>query len=99
MQQNKGWSAGGMLHRIKVLTSTYIESCPGFGPHAFRHVIATDHLRRNPGDYLNVATLLHDKLETVLKSYGHLRVADGLRVLSSGIREATSQLSAERKGA
>jgi hypothetical protein len=99
MQQNKGWSAGGMLHRLKVLTSTYIESCPGFGPHAFRHVIATDHLRRNPGDYLNVATLLHDKLETVLKSYGHLRVADGLRVLSSGIREATSQLSAERLAA
>jgi len=48
---------------------------------------------------LCLATLLHDKLETVLKSYGHLRVADGLRVLSSGIREATSQLSAERKAA
>lgn len=99
MQENKGWSAGGMLHRFKLLTSTYIENCPGFGPHACRHVIATDHLRRNPGDYLTVATLLHDKLETVLKSYGHLRVADGLRVLSSGIREASEQLAAQRKAA
>jgi hypothetical protein len=66
-------------------------------PHAFRYVIATDHLRRHPGDYLTVATLLHDKLETVLKNYGHLRVEDGLRVLSSGIREASAQLAAQRK--
>ena len=97
MEEDRGWSAGGMLHRVKLLTSTYIDGCPGFGPHAFRHVIATDHLRRHPGDYLTVATLLHDKLETVLKNYGHLRVEDGLRVLSSGIREASSQLAAQRK--
>lgn len=99
MRENKGWSGAGILHRLKLLTSTYIETCPGFGPHGFRHVIATDHLRRKPGDYLTVATLLHDKLETVLRSYGHLRVSDGLRVLSAGIREATAQLSAERKSA
>lgn len=62
-------------------------------PHAFRYVIATDHLGRDPGDYLTVATLLHDKQATVLKSYGHLRVDDGLRVLFSGIREASAQLA------
>ncbi len=97
LEQQRGWSAHGILDRIKKLTATYIEGCPGFGPHAFRHIIATDHLRRHPGDYLTVATLLHDKLETVLKSYAHLRPADGLRVLSSGIREATAQLAAQRK--
>lgn len=97
LEQPKGWSAQGILSRMKTLTSTYIDACAGFGPHGFRHIIATDHLRRHPGDYLTVATLLHDKLETVLKNYAHLGPADGLRVLASGIREATAQLSAQRR--
>ncbi len=82
--------------RLRTLTSTYIDGCPGFGPHSFRHAIATDHLRRNPGDYLTVATLLHDKLETVLKNYSHLKVQDGLRVLSSGVELASAELAARR---
>lgn len=97
LSQNKGWSADGILARLKELTAVYIPGCPGFGPHSYRHVIATDHLRRHPGDYITVATLLHDELETVLKNYGHLKVEDGLRVLSSGIREASAQLAAQRK--
>ncbi|MDN3918730.1 hypothetical protein [Roseateles violae] len=97
LEQPKGWSAHGILARMKTLTSTYIEGCAGFGGHGFRHIIATDHLRRNPGDCLTVATLLHDKLETVLKNYAHLKPADGLRALSMGIREATAQLAAQRK--
>lgn len=88
----KGWSGSGILTRVKYLTATHIDECAGFGPHSFRHIIATDYLRRHPGDYLTVATLLHDKLETVLKNYGHLSVDDGLRALSQGIREATMQL-------
>jgi integrase len=99
MLPDKGWTADGMADRFKKLTFMYIDECPGFGPHACRHIIATDHLRRHPGDYLTVSTLLHDKLETVLKSYGHLRVADGLRVLSKGIQEATEQLAALRNAA
>lgn len=93
-----GYTGHGLSVRIKVLTRTYIDGCPGFGPHAFRHIIATDHLRRHPGDYLSVATLLHDKLETVLKNYGHLRVNDGLRVLRAGIRQASNELAAMRGG-
>lgn len=82
--------------RLRTLTSTYIDGCPGFGPHSFRHAIATDHLRRNPGDYLTVATLLHDKLETVLKNYSHLKAQDGLRVLSHGVEQASAELAARR---
>lgn len=82
--------------RLRTLTSTYIDGCPGFGPHCFRHAIATDHLRRNPGDYLTVATLLHDKLETVLKNYSHLKVQDGLRVLANGVEQASAELAARR---
>ena len=96
LKPNKGWESMGISARIKALTRTYIDGCSGFGPHAFRHIIATDHLRRHPGDYPTVATLLHDRLETVLKCYGHLRVADGLRALSSGIQEAARQLADAR---
>lgn len=97
LQADYGWTTAGILNRLKVLTSIYVPNCPGFGPHAYRHVIATDHLRRHPGDYLTVATLLHDKLETVLRSYSHLRVEDGLRALSAGIREASADLAAGRQ--
>ena len=99
MKQDKGWTSDGMADRIKKLTSIYIEDCPGFGPQSLRHIIATDHLRRHPGDYLMVATLLHDKLETVLRNYAHLRVGDGLRQLSAGIKDASEQLAAARKAA
>lgn len=93
LREEHGARAESLYRRLMQLTATYIPDCKGFGPHAYRHIIATDHLRRHPGDYLTVATLLHDMLETVLKNYGHLKVADGLRVLSRGIREATEQLS------
>jgi len=97
LRRSKGWDTLGIAYRIKMLTKSYIDNCPGSGPHAFRHIIATDYLRRHPGDYPTVATLLHDRLETVLKCYGHLRVDDGLRALASGIQEASRQLADERK--
>lgn len=37
--------------------------------HLFRHVIAVRYLRQHPADYLGVASLLHDSLETVLARY------------------------------
>ena len=49
----------------------------GFGPHSLRHLVATTWLRARPGAYRQVAELLHDRLDTVLKHYGHLDVARG----------------------
>ncbi|MCV2352636.1 hypothetical protein LNV09_00520 [Paucibacter sp. B2R-40] len=98
LKQNAGWTSEGLSKRLTTLTAIYIPDCPGFGPHSYRHIIATDHLRRHPGDYLTVATLLHDELATVLKAYGHLKVDDGLRHLSCGIQEATLALDAEKRG-
>lgn len=54
-------------------TRRLIPGTPGFGPHAMRHLVATDWLRKHPNDFLTAAMLLHDKLETVLKNYAHLR--------------------------
>jgi len=50
----------------------------GFGPQAFRHIIATDYLKNNPNGFQIVANVLHDKIETVMKNYAHLKVADGM---------------------
>jgi integrase len=71
------WPADAITRRVKVLTQRYIPHCPGFGPHAFRHIVATDYLKNNPNGYQVVANILHDKLETVLREYAHLKTADG----------------------
>jgi integrase/ribosome-binding protein aMBF1 (putative translation factor) len=68
------WS--GMSAHMQKLTSRHIPETPGFGPHAMRHLVATDWLRKHPNDFLTAAMLLHDKLETVLKAYAHLRQDD-----------------------
>ena len=73
------WFSEGLEVRVKELTLLLRPGYPAFRPHAFRHIVATDYLKRHPGAFLNVAHLLHDKLETVLATYGHLSVDDGLR--------------------
>ncbi len=59
--------------RIRVLTKRLIPESPGFGGHAFRHLVATDWLKRNPNDFLTVAELLNDRIETVIEHYAHLK--------------------------
>lgn len=63
----------GLNARVSEITKRHIPETPGFGPHAMRHLVATDWLRTHPNDFLTAAQLLHDKLETVLKEYAHLR--------------------------
>ncbi|MFT4503147.1 tyrosine-type recombinase/integrase [Caballeronia sp. 15711] len=58
------------------ITRALIPESHSFGPHAIRHLVATDYLRKHPNDYPTVAQLLHDKLETVLREYAHLRQDD-----------------------
>jgi integrase len=62
---------------VERATRRYIEDCPGFGPHSFRHLVATTLLKQSPKAYVTVATLLHDKLETVMTNYSHLCIDDG----------------------
>lgn len=87
------WISDNIAKRVNAITAFYLPDSMGFGPQVFRHIIATDHLKRHPRDYLTVAHLLHDKIETVLKEYGHLTVDDGLRVLHSGVKEAMAELT------
>lgn len=63
----------GLNKHVFQITQRHIPETPGFGPHAMRHVVATDWLRTHPNDFLTAAQLLHDRLETVLKDYAHLK--------------------------
>lgn len=63
----------GLNKHIFQITQRHVPETPGFGPHAMRHVVATDWLRTHPNDFLTAAQLLHDRLETVLKDYAHLK--------------------------
>ena len=64
---------GGMGSHVRKLTERYIEGCPGFGAHGFRHLVATVWLTKHPNDFLTVAELLNDKLDTVIVHYAHLK--------------------------
>jgi integrase len=50
----------------------------GFRTHAFRHIVATAWLKAYPRDYFRVATLLHDSLDVVIKTCGHITPDDGM---------------------
>lgn len=65
---------------IRARSAAFLSDCPGFGPHAIRHIVATDYIRNNPDSYVVAADILHDKIETVMRAYAHLRAADGHRV-------------------
>lgn len=93
LQPSGNWLSDCIASRVYILTKLYLPETNGFRPHTIRHIIATDHLKRHPRDYLTVAHLLHDKLDTVIKNYGHLTVDDGLRVLHSGVQEAMAELA------
>lgn len=87
------WSTHGIYVRMKELTAHYSVSGLGLNPHGPRHIIATDHLRRNPREYAVVARMLNDKLETVIREYDHTEIEDGVRTISEGIELAERQLN------
>ncbi len=75
-----------LSRRVAKLTRRLIPETPGFGTHAFRHLVATDYLRKHPNDFLTVAILLHDTLETVLKAYAHLRQDESFEKFEAHLR-------------
>lgn len=88
---NGAWTGGGMYSRVKSLSAMYTPSGLWLSPHTFRHVPVSDHLARNPGDFVTAARYLNDKLETVLKEYDHNHLETSMRKL-----QGTVQLARER---
>lgn len=65
--------------RLQILTARYIPNSPGFRGHGWRHAVAHGWLREHPEDYVTVAALLGDSIETVIRAYGHLKHSDAVR--------------------
>ncbi len=78
---------------IEKLTELYSPSGTGFGPHAIRHLVATDIIKKDPriGFFL-AARALHDKLETVETEYVHLKTSEFFEPVNTHFGEAWSQV-------
>lgn len=70
---NSGKRFDSMGVQFNKITRSLIPGCSGFGPHAMRHLVATNWLNKNPNDFLTVAELLNDTIEVVMKNYAHLK--------------------------
>lgn len=77
------WYSNSMGERVTALTRTFVPNSVGFGPHSFRHIVATDYLKNHPHDYMTVAFILHDKLETVISEYAHVSTDHGFSLYTN----------------
>jgi integrase len=66
------WAApltGRYLSDIMFVVAQIYLGCAGFGLHAARHFVATEHLKHHPGAYKVAAVVLHDSEEMVRDTY------------------------------
>lgn len=70
----------GMSQRVAKITRRHIPETGGIGLHAFRHLVASDLLKRNPNAFVSAAVLLNDRLGTVMRCYAHLQRDDSFAV-------------------
>lgn len=87
VDHKSNWINGTLISRSR----QFLPGCVGFGPHAIRHIVASDYIKNNPASYIVAADVLHDKLSTVMRAYAHLKAADGHRIFVAyrkGVSEA-----------
>jgi integrase len=79
--QVRPFSTSAIRSRLYAATLRFLpETGSGFSSQSFRHIVATDYLKAHPHSYMAVAGILHDTLQTVLSTYGHLSRADHMRL-------------------
>lgn len=66
----------GLNRRFEPLTEQFLMQCPGVGPQAMRHIVATAIIKAS-GEFNTAALVLHDEEETIKRAYAHLRPEDG----------------------
>lgn len=71
----------GLARRFEKMTREHLQGCPGVGPHAMRHIVATSILKASPNDWNAAAWALHDHEETVKAHYAHLAQHDAAQWL------------------
>lgn len=73
----KGMSPNYLYSIIFRVTKKYVSGSPGFGPHAFRYIVATSIVKADPAGGFNLAaSVLHDTLDTVKRAYAYLSSKD-----------------------
>lgn len=82
----------GLARRYAYLTRRYVPGCPGVGPHAIRHIVATSIIIKT-GDFMLAADTLHDKPATVEKHYAHLLASVGDRGRRQVLGETYAKVS------
>ena len=76
-RKNCAWADLGK--RVSDITRRFLWNCPGVGPHAFRHIVATAILRADPGNFQLAAMVLHDRADTVEARYAWTKSGDAAR--------------------
>jgi integrase len=72
-----GLRADSLSKIVYRLMGMYSPEGIGFGPHAFRHIIATDIIKEDRRyGYILASIALHDKYETVKEEYVHLKTSE-----------------------
>lgn len=86
-------SAAGLSITVRNLTELYIPDAIGFRAHAFRHIVATDIIKRDPKLGFFLASIaLHDRLETVEEAYIHLKTSEYFEPVNTHFSEAWSMV-------
>lgn len=86
-------NVGALNYTIERLTEQYAPGGMGFGPHAFRHIVATDIIKSDPRmGFMLAATALNDKLETVKREYVHLKTSEFFEPVNAHFSESWNQV-------
>jgi integrase len=76
---NLPMSKVSLTNRLTLLSQKYIQDCPGFGAHAFRHIVATEYIKNHKDGYEVAAAILHDSMKTVRKAYARIKPSDKIK--------------------
>lgn len=80
-----------LSYQVNKRSKQFLPGCPGFGPHSVRHIVATDYIKNNPNGFQVAADILHDRLDTVMKHYAHLKAADGHKFYQEWLAEVRNE--------
>lgn len=78
--------------RVFIATKRYLWRCPGIGPHAFRHLVATALLKASKNDFKTAALLLNDRMSTVEKFYGRVTYGDAAAKMAEVLKESLERM-------
>lgn len=82
----------GLNALMMCITRTYMSGL-GFGPHAFRHIVATDIIKQDPRTgFYTASKVLHDKLVTVEREYIHLKTSELFEPYNDHFSEAWKEV-------